>query len=260
MRSRLRFLLLLPIATLIACGESSYPSSGGGNATPVAGDYVITVGVGTASQANFNGNIAVSGKIVSGVFRYNNVSTCVSGAQDIPFTGSVTGNVLTLTSASFSNSVATFTINLPLSNNTNNQQLASGTSVIAGGTCALASSTLQAQFIPSYTGTWTATLTSPSNATATLAIVESATADADGQFPATGVLTFSVSPCSSSTPDSTYTGVVSGATLQLKSSMFANMSITANNAETPVTVSIGGDIGGTNLSACLATYGGTMTD
>ena len=117
MRSRLRLLLLFPVVTLIACGGSSAPTIGTIAYTPVAGDYVLTVGVGTASQANFNGNLAVSGTTVSGVFRYANVSGCVSTTQDIPFTGTFANSVLTLTSATFSNGVATFTIKLPLSNN-----------------------------------------------------------------------------------------------------------------------------------------------
>jgi len=258
MLSRLRFLLLLPVATLIACGGASTPPTGT-SYTPVGGDYLITVGVGTAGASTFAGNLTVSGSSVSGVFRYSNVAACVSAAQDIAFTGSFQSNVLTLTSASFANSVATLSIKLPLSSNNLNQQIASGTSVITGGTCALASSTLQAQLIPSYSATWTATLTSPSAATASLVVVESTTANADGQYPATGVLTFSVSPCSTATPDNTYTGVVSGASLQLKSALYSNMTVTANNAATPVSVSIGGDIGGSNLSSCINTYTGTMT-
>lgn len=255
---RLRLLLLLPIATLVACGGSSAPMIGTTAFTPVAGDYVITVGVGTVGQANFNGNLAVTGTTVSGVFRYANAAACVSNTQDIPFTGTSANSVLTLTSASFSNSVATFTIKLPLSNNNINQQLASGTAVISGGTCAMASSTLQAQLIPSFSGTWAITLTNPSNATATLQVTQSAV-NADGQFPATGILTFPVSGCSTSTPDNTYTGLVGGATLQLKSSMFTNMSISATNASTPATVSIGGNIGGSSLSTCINTYSGSMT-
>jgi hypothetical protein len=202
----------------------------------VAGDYVITVGVGTAGQANFNGNLAVSGTAVSGVFRYANVAACVPATQDIPFTGSFANSVLTLTSASFSNSVATFTIKLPLSNNNINQQIASGTSVIAGGTCALASSTLQAQLIPTFNGNWTVTLTSPSAATATLQVTQSA-ANADGQFPASGTIT-----CPGSGPTA-LTGLVSGASLQLATTAQGSPIVTANNSAVPVTVSACGGTG-----------------
>jgi hypothetical protein len=238
MHSRLRLLLLLPLATLIACGGST-PVIGTVAYTPVTGDYVITVGVGTAGAANFNGNLTVSGTTVSGVFRYANVAACVPATQDIPFTGTFANSVLTLTSATFSNSVATFTIKLPLSNNTVGQQLASGTSVITGGTCALASSTLQAQLVPSFNGTWAVALTNPS-ATATLQVTQSA-ANADGQFPATGTIT-----CAGSSPTA-LTGLVSGASLQLATTAQGNPIVTANYTTVPATV-----------SACGGN--GTMTD
>ncbi|MGA1983689.1 MAG: hypothetical protein ABSG84_14635 [Acidobacteriaceae bacterium] len=262
MFSRLRFLLLLPVATLLACGGASSPPTGT-SYTPVAGDYVITVGVGTAGQANFNGDLVVNNtsvcpvSSVCGVFLYNGASAC-TGGQPISFTGSFSSNVLTLTSASFSGSVATLSITLPLSNNNLGQQLAGGNSVITGGTCSLASSTLQAQLIPSYTGTWSATVSGPSAATATLQVIQSTTANADGEFPATGVLTFNPTGCTSAAPDNTYTGVVSGASLQLKSSQY-NVSVTANNAVTPATVTIGGDINGGG-SSCMTAFTGTMTD
>jgi hypothetical protein len=235
MHSRLRLLLLLPLATLIACGGST-PVIGTVAYTPVSGDYVITVGVGTAGAANFNGSLTVSGTSVSGVFRYANVSACVPVTQDIPFTGTFANSVLTLTSATFSNSVATFTIKLPFSNNSVNQQLASGTSVIAGGTCALASSTLQAQLIPSFNGTWAVTLTSPSNATASLQVTQSA-ANADGQFPATGTIT-----CAGSGPTA-LTGLVSGPNLQLATTALGSPIVTANYTAVPATVSACGGSG-----------------
>jgi len=135
--------------------------------------------------------------------------------------------------------------------------LASGTSVITGGTCALTSSTLRAQLIPSYSATWTATLTSPAAATASLVLAESSNPNQDGEFSTTGVLTFSPTGCGSSPPDSTFTGLVSGANLQLKSAQY-NVTVAANNAAPPVTVTIGGDFNGASLNACNTTYTGTM--
>lgn len=256
MLSRLRLLLLLPMITLLSCGGASTPTAGT-SLNAISGDYVITVGVGTANAATFTGALTASESAVSGVFRYNNPTACVSGSQDIEFAGSSSNNLLTLTSAAFSGSVATLTIQLPLSDNNVGADLASGTSVITGGTCALTSSTLQVQLIPRYSATWTATLTSPSASTASLVLVESSNPNQDGEFSTTGVLTFSPTGCGSSTPDSTFTGLVSGANLQLKSAQY-NVTVAANNAATPVTVAIGGDFNGSSLNACNTTYTGTM--
>lgn len=240
MLSRLRFVLLLPVATLIACGGSSNSSSGGTNFTPAAGDYVITVGSGTASQSTFTGNLAVSGSSVSGVFRYYNPGTvCVSPSQDILFSGSFANGVITLTSTSFSNSVATLTINLPFSNNNIGQQLASGTSVITGGTCALASSTLQAQLIPAFTGSWTVTLTNPTNETATLIVQQSSTATTDGQFPATGTISC-IANAGTLTP---LTGLVSGPNLALATTLQGSAVVTANYTSVPASIAACGGTG-----------------
>ena len=256
MLSRLRFLLLLPIASLIACGASSTPATSA-SVNALAGDYVITAGVGTGSAANFTGALTVSGLSASGVFRYAPINNCVSNSQDIAFTGSSSNSVLTLTSAAFSGSVATLTIQLPFSQNNIGANLANGTSVITGGTCALASTALQAQLVSSYSDTWLATLTSPSAATATLVVTESSTPDQDGQFPANGILTINASGCGAATPDNTFTGLVSGTGLQLKSGQ-TNVTISANNAGSPVSIAISGDINGSTLGSCATTYTGTM--
>jgi hypothetical protein len=239
MLPRVRFLVLLPLAALLACGSTT-PASNLAYA-PVSGDYVITVAPSTANASQLNGDLVIQGTSISGIFRYYNPGTiCVSGAQDIPFTGSVVNSVMTLTSGSFSGSVATLTIPLPLGTNNVGAQVASGTAAIAGGTCALASTTLQIEYIPSYTAAWTIAFTSPSNSTGSLTVVESATADADGQFPATGTLTL---PGGNGLPI-LLTGQVSGAILQLANAQ-STVTVTANNAALPVTVSVSGTGGGT---------------
>jgi hypothetical protein len=242
MRSRLRFLVLLPLTSLLACGGATSPPIG--NAfNPVGGDYVITVAPGTANAGTFTGALTVAGSTASGVFRYNNPSACAASTQDITFSGSTSNGVLILTSAPFSSSVATLSIQLPLSNNNIGQQLASGTAVITGGTCALASSSLQAQLIPSFNGGWSISIISPAAATYSLAITQMA-ADSDGQFPTTAVLN-----CGSGAPYS-LTGLVSGQTLLLSTSApQAAVSVTANNSSTPVGVTIGGACSGNGTMA-----------
>jgi hypothetical protein len=246
MRSRLRFTLLLPITALLACATSSTPTVTNPSYTPVGGDYVITVAAGTASASTFSGDLAVSG-------------SSVSGSQDIPFTGTFANSTLTLTSSPFSSSVATINITLPLGTNTSGAQVASGTAVITGGTCALASTNAQAQLIPSFAGTWSGTLNGPVSGTASIVLTESA-ANSDGEFPATGGVTFTSqasSQCNFSVPISApMSGLVSGSTLQVANS--ANtISITANAASGPVTFSVGYNTGS---SACQGTYTGTLTN
>jgi len=236
MFSRLRFTQLLPLAALVACATSNPITVVGGTSfTPVAGDYVFVVAAGTANASYFTGNIAISGATASGVFRYTNPGTvCVSGAQDIPFTGSFANNTLTLTSTSFSNSIATLSVQLPLITNNIGAQVATGTAVIAGGTCVLASTTLQATLYPSFAEAWTIALTAPSAQTASLTVTQSA-ANGDGQFQATGTLTLNGT-------QTQLTGLVSGPTLNLANTG-STVTLTANASGSPVSVSISGTSG-----------------
>lgn len=237
MLSRLRFTLLLPLVASVACATSNSPTAVGGTSyTPTAGDYVFVVAAGTASASYFTGNLAVSGSAVSGVFRYTNPGTvCVSGTQDIPFTGTFANNTLTLTSTAFSNSVATLNVTLPLITNNIGAEVTSGTAAITGGTCALASTTLQATLYPSFAATWTITLTTPTAQTASLTVAQSA-ANADGQYPATGILSIGSTQTSLS-------GLVSGQYLNLANTGLT-VTLSANASASPVTVSINATNGG----------------
>jgi hypothetical protein len=263
MLSRLRFTLLLPLAALLACASGSTPTVTNPSYTPVGGDYAITVGSGTAHASIFSGDLAVSGSTVTGVFRYYNPGTvCVSGSQDIPFTGTFTNNTLTLTSATFSSSVATLTIQLPLSTNTSGTEVANGTAVITGGTCVLASTTAQAQLIPSFAGTWSGTLTGPASGSASVVLTQGA-ADADGQFPVTGAISFTSSTssaCNFSIPISAPApGLVSGTTLNVANAN-STITITANAAVTPVLFTVTLNQTGTNQSSCLGSYAGALSN
>jgi hypothetical protein len=126
-------------------------------------------------------------------------------------------------------------IQLPLGENNIGAQVSTGTAVIAGGTCALASTTLQAQLYPSFTGAWTITLTNPNPGTASLSVTQASTPDADGQFLTTGTLVFN-------STTTQLTGLVYGPNLQLAN---ANNTVTvnANAYASPVNVSIGSNSG-----------------
>jgi hypothetical protein len=258
MLSRLRFALFLPLAALLACGGSDSSNSipAGGATT---GDYIITVAGGTAQASVFTGALTVSGTAVTGTFRYNNPGTiCVSSAQDIPFTGTVVNGSLILTSSSFVNSVATITLPLPFGNNTSNQQVSTGTAVIAGGTCALASTTAKGQYIPSLSGTYSGAFSGPVAGTGSIVLVESA-ANADGQFPTTVAVSFSSTvnaACNFSIPTSApVNGLISGATLQASNS---NILVSANAGSPPIQVSVSYVGGGTSAAACSGTYSGNV--
>jgi hypothetical protein len=266
MLARLRAILLLPLAALVACGNvttATTTTTTGITYAATSGDYVITVAPGTANASTFTGNLNVVGTSISGVFRYNNPGkVCVSGTQDIAFTGSTVNGIITLTSAAFASSVATLTIALPLGTNSSGQQLASGTALITGGACALASTTAQTQFIPSFAGTWNSTLTGPATGAASVVLTE-AGADADGQFPATAAISFSSSTstaCNFSVPIAApISGLVSGAVLQAQDSTTSpTITLTANASVTPITVSVTTSVPSGN-SACGGTYTGTLT-
>lgn len=260
MHPRLRFALLAPLLALAGCGGSSSNSGTGITYTANTGDYVITVAGGTKNVGTFTGNLTISNTSASGVFRYNNVSSvCVPATQDIPFTGTITNGVLTLTSSAFVSSVATLSLPLPFSTVSGGAQLSNGTAVINGGTCALASTTAQAQYVPSLAGTYTATLTGPASGTGTFTFTEGA-ADADGQFPATGAVTFTstASPqCNFSVPVSApISGFVSGTSLQVANTG-GTISISANATSSPTAVSVSYLASGVS-SACQGTYTGNV--
>jgi len=259
MLSRLRPLLLLPLAALAACGSGS-PSVPANSSTPPAGDYVITVAAGTSKSSYFSGDLAVSGNSVSGVFRYTNLGTiCVSSGQDIAFTGNFGNNVLTLTSASFAGSVATFTINLPVGATSNGTQVANGSAVITGGSCALTSTTAQAQYIPSLSGTWSGAMTGTSSGTASITLTESA-ANSDGQFPVTGAASFNSTACNFSLPISTpLSGLLSGGQLSISSSD-SSIGISANATTSPVAFSLTLNQSAEVPASCAGSYSGNLTN
>lgn len=183
--------------TLIGCGGSS-SSSGPSPATPFSlqsGNWNVNASSSAAPGNNFivGGNLTQSGTNISGVMHIFS-SACFDLTIDVPVTGSVSAQSVTLTSSAIAGQVVTVN--------------ASGTSATAltgtysvGGTgCAAGDKgTISANLVPSISGSWHGTFTSSVaagttiNATATL--TQSSTPDADGLFPVTGTVTFTGSPC-----------------------------------------------------------------
>lgn len=215
---------LLAASFLSGCGAyltTITPSAPAG----LGGNWQISVYELTAPPPNarfaISGALAVQGSQVTGTFRaLPTVNTpCVSDRQDLAFTGALdSANMLTLTSAPFSGSVATLRFPVPPTNN-----VSTGTATIVGGLCATSATTVTALFTPPVTGTYTGTLTPPlllsgqsgppnTPGPATLTLLQ-ADADADGRFPVTGTMTFASTSCTLS-PTPVY-GIISGLNLTL---------------------------------------------
>ena len=224
-------------------------------------DYVIVVAPGTAQASILTGALTISGTSATGVFRYNNPGTvCVSPAQDIAFTGAIVNSSLTFTSSAFASGIATITLPLPFTSNTSNQQISTGTALISGGTCALASTSVKAPYIPNLTGTYSGTLAGPASGTVSVTLNESS-ANSDGQFPTSVALTFTSvtnSGCNFTIPISApVSGLLSGGTLQVSS---PTISFSLNASSPPAVISVTYAASGASATACSGSYSGSISD
>lgn len=252
MRSGLPLLLLLPLAGLLACGSNATAVAGGGGLGAPTGDYILTISPGTVSAATFVGALTTAGTSVSGVLNYSNPAVCATSAL-VSFTGTIVNNVLTLTSGPFAGGAVTATIQLPLITDTTGAQNASGTIVIAGGTCAKASSPLNATFVQNFSGTYTGSLSGPNTGAVSLALTEG-TANSTGQFPTTGIVnSFVSSNCNLGTPLSA-SGLVTGTSVQLTA---GSTTISATPGGTSSTLNV--NINSAALGCPAGTYSGTLT-
>jgi hypothetical protein len=206
--------------TLAGCG--SPPTTSTSNSAPLdlAGNWQI--------QSNVTSNIVPppgvlllgalqsTGSQVAGTFRFANLAqpTLCGLDQVVTVTGSVDSkNNLALASSAMPNGT-TVKVLLAISGS---QQPYSGTGSIEvdGPTCTFPTTGAIGEQIQNATGTYTGTLTpgtlvSPGtgpSAAVSLALMQSATPQSDGEFPATGSLNYTIGACSSTVPLS---GAVSG--------------------------------------------------
>jgi hypothetical protein len=245
---RLRCGLLFPLLSLLACGSSS-PSAAG--IAPTTGAYVITLSPQAAGATLLPGALSVAGTSVTGAFSYYNPQAPACGAQTFSVSGTINSNdSLALTSSTFAGSVASFTIQLPLGTNTAGTTSASGTGVITGGSCALASTTLQLTEVAPYSGTWTGTASNGSTTGTVNLVLNESAANSAGQFPVSAVLTFSAPTCSFSI--NPLGGEASGYNLLLSSS--AN-TVTISSLGSPAnfTMNVSG------VTCPSGSYSGTIT-
>jgi len=290
MISRLRLLYLTPLAAILAC--SSHAIVPIPTTAAVSGDYVLNVTpVAGGTATSFSGNLNISGTSVDGAFQYNNGNSACNG-QSFPVIGTIASNgSMTLSSSqfsgSFSGNTATITFQTPLDVLSGQTPNSSGTAQIVAGTgtnCALANTSLTANYVAPYNGTWTGTVTS-NGLTGTVSLIVSETIPADspqtpgaatqtkGVIPVTASVGFSGSTstgqiCSFTAPLQ-LTGQISGYNLQLTQvSSAPPVTVLVNNSSTLIDISMtvptGADIPTTTgnplpLGCPSGTYSGTVT-
>jgi hypothetical protein len=204
-----RMSLMMPLAAVIACGSGSTPPASTGPYLSLNGNWeaIGTSGIPpalTTPIAAFMGALQSSGGVVTGTLRAfdasNFLNPCVPFAQGLPVTGTLSpsGNLVLTVPISGGTATLTATLGSTL------QTFATGTWQIVGGACAMPSTSMAInQFAPvtgTYIGTLTSSLGSPTvSSTITAVLTQSATPDAEGQFPLTGTVTSS-GVCSGTRP------------------------------------------------------------
>lgn len=241
-------IVVLAASLLVGCGSS--PRSGFGNLTAadVTGNWQIQSSANstTASPQGIVllGALENSGSQVSGSFRFTNLAqpdACGSN-QVVSLSGAVgSNNELTLSSAALPNGT-TIKVSIKIMN----AQPYSGIGAVevVGPACAVASAPAIGSQVASTTGTFTGSLSpgvvgrpaSGAPGSATVTLTQSADPDADGQFTASGTLSYQFGACSGSVP---LNGKVSGVGIS-----FWDIIFTSSGGQEQVNLS-----GTTNLAA-----------
>ena len=226
MHSKVLVVLAFLAVLLAGCGGSSSSPGPTSTLTIQSGNWNISASSIAAPGVTFlaGGNLMQSGNSISGVVHIFN-STCFGQTTDVPVSGSVSGQSVTLSSPAIQGQTVTVSLN-------GSSTALSGTYSVAGTGCAAGDrGTVNANLVPSITGSWHGTFTSTANpgttVDATADLTQSATADAHGLFAVTGTVTFTGSTCFTS--GTIVQSVLAGGALELE--------ITTNDQPTP------GDIG-----------------
>ena len=222
----LRFTLLIPFAALLGCGVSSTSPTTSSPYLNLTGNWQFQVQIvqGVPSGGfstpveDFSGSLASSAGSVTGILHAKPLAfpNCVAETTDLPVSGSldIAGN-LTITFP-MAGGVGTISFNAtpPL-----RLPLFSGTYQAIGGTCAQAAGSLTAFEVQNVTGSYVGTATqmypipsgSAPTSTVTAVLVQSVTANSDGQYPLAGTIT-SAGACNSTVTFNQ--GLVYGDTIQ----------------------------------------------
>jgi len=169
---------------LAGCGASN-------NLNLTQGNWSMTAvpTAGAAGTFYIGGNLTQSGSNLAGTMYV--ISSCISSSQSVAFTGTVTGNKVTLTSASASGEVITITSSGTAGSLT-------GTYTVTGGCDDGDKGNVTLNAVPSISGTWSGPISGSGgpNVTIAIAFTQAATASADGTYALSGNVTFTNSSCS----------------------------------------------------------------
>jgi hypothetical protein len=166
---------------------------------PVLGQASVTSGnwfLQTSSQSAANvslipqigGSLTQIDSTISGILHVSN-STCFDWATDIPVSGTVTGDSVTLISDSISGQIITIT-------GSATPTLLTGTYSIASGCAGGDSGTVTAALIPPATAIWNGVSASGGANNAATVSLSQGSPNADGYSPLSGALSLSGLPCS----------------------------------------------------------------
>lgn len=243
------------VMTFAGCTAPSTSTTTAPAVPDLTGNWQIqsTVDPGTVPPSGIVlfGALQSSGNQVSGTFRFANLGqptqcgldqvVTVNGAMD-------SKNSLTLTSSTMPNGTAVKTT-LTISG-LQQRYTGAGTIEVNGSTCTFASTGATGLQIQNTSGTFTGTLTpgtllSPGtgpSATVSLALTQAQTPQGDGQFPASGTLSYAVGACSGSVK---LTGTVSGVGVILSTTtqpsgtaQNASFLATSNSGATAITAGV----------------------
>lgn len=190
------------VLALMLCGCGG--SSSSNNATPQmsiqSGNWSIlaTSASDPTNPFGIGGSLSQSGSTISGVVHVVNSASCFNLNDDIPLSGTVSGQSVTLTSPVVDGAV--LTVNASGSSNALSGTYTVTVSNTTSVTCVGGNDqgTFSANLVPSLGGSWQGTLTSDIGGptlSLTANITQSATPDAHGFFPVSGTVTFSGSTC-----------------------------------------------------------------
>jgi len=191
LHARLCLSALLGTLAIVLAGCPAMTDSPQTTLTP--GNWSVTATSSNPAVGVFyvGGNLTQSGSSLSGSM-FVAGSLCFDVSQPVSFTGTVSGNQVTLTSAAVNGQVFSVTAT------STSSSAISGTYAITGGCADSDSGTADATAVPSISGIWNGPVTGSGGSSVTLsvALAQGTVASADGSFPLVGTLTYTGSSCS----------------------------------------------------------------
>jgi hypothetical protein len=195
-----KFALLSLLAVCFALALSGCGSNSASNLALTPGNWSVTATPSGGAAFYIGGNLTQTGNNLAGtMYVVNSNTTCFNPSQQVAFTGTVSGNKVTLTSASTVGQVIAIIATGTTTSGTTSSAL-TGTYTVTGGCDDGDSGTASANSVPSISATWSGPILDDGygdpNVTLSIAFVQSTTASSDGTFALTGNATYTGSSCS----------------------------------------------------------------